>query len=176
MAELFILILFGHLFGDYMFQPLQMALKKSEKSQVGLKWCLIHCVIYTACVCVFLLTLNPIIWIMVFLSHWAIDRYSLGAPWLKMIKGRDMLEAHNSKNEYREIGISFACIVYAVVDNTMHLFLMAPIAVIYHTELISRINLVANFIASNMMMSSVIYLSLLMVISLIAIKKQIKPQ
>jgi len=41
-----------------------------------------------------------------------------------MIRGRDFVQAFLSQEKYREIDLSFSCLVYAVVDNTMHLILL----------------------------------------------------
>jgi len=124
MAELFIRAVLGHLVGDYLLQGRTMALKKSEKGWRGALWCTFHSLIYTFSVCLFLLTSDPLIICLVFLSHWPIDRWSLGSKWLKMIQGRDFVNAYLSKEKYREIDISFSCLVYTVVDNTLHLILL----------------------------------------------------
>jgi len=124
MGSVFAKILLGHLTGDYLLQNKIMALRKSEKSWEGFWWCNLHCLIYTFSVCLFLWTINPIVVILVFLSHWPIDRWSLANKWLKFIKGRDIEAAFHSKDKYREIDIVFSCVVYAATDNTMHLILL----------------------------------------------------
>jgi len=121
---MFAQIVFGHLFGDYLFQGKTMALRKTEKSWAGVLWCFFHCLVYTVCVCLFLWTLNPLVILSVFASHLFIDRWSLGLKWLKMIRGRNFIEAFESKDRYRDVDLSFSCLVYAVVDNTLHLFLI----------------------------------------------------
>ncbi|MFH1401864.1 MAG: DUF3307 domain-containing protein [Parcubacteria group bacterium] len=127
-GDIFARIVLGHLVGDYLFQGREMALKKSENSWRGIIWCTVHSLIYTACVCSFLWTINPLIWFLIFLSHWPFDRWSLGSKWLKLIRGRDFMEAFNSNDKYRDIHLVFSCIVYVVVDNTLHLLLMCLIA------------------------------------------------
>lgn len=124
MDNYFAAIVLGHLAGDYLFQSKSMALLKSQKGWQGAKWCLIHCLIYTACVCIFLWTANPLIVALVFLSHYPLDRWSLGSKWLKLIRGRDFLTAYVKKEPGWEIDVAFSCLVYAVVDNTMHLILL----------------------------------------------------
>ena len=122
---MFAQIVFGHLFGDYLFQNKAMALRKSEKGWAGYGWCTLHCLIYTACVCLFLWTLNPLVIALIFLSHWPIDRWSLALRWLKLIRGRDFIKAFESRDKYLgEIDLSFSCLVYAVVDSTLHLVLI----------------------------------------------------
>lgn len=121
---MFAQIVLGHLMGDYLFQSRAMALRKSEKSWIGYFWCILHCLIYTASVCLFLWTPNPLVIALVFASHFPFDRWSLASKWLKLIRGRDFIKAFESKEKYREIDLSFSCLVYAVVDNTMHLILL----------------------------------------------------
>ena len=117
-------IVLGHLTGDYLLQSKAMALKKTEKGFKGIIWCTFHCLIYTASVCLFLWTINPLIIILVFISHWPIDRWSLASIWLKIIRGRNFIAAYQSTEKYHEIDLTFSCLVYAVVDNTMHLILL----------------------------------------------------
>jgi len=121
---MFAQIILGHLVGDYLLQSKAMALEKSAKGFNGILWCTLHSLIYTASVCLFLWTLNPLIIGLVFLSHWPIDRWSLASKWLKLIRGRNFVEAFNSREEYRDIDLAFSCLVYVVVDNTMHLILL----------------------------------------------------
>jgi len=127
MEDLFARIVLGHLVADYLLQPMEMAIHKTDRTWYGFNCCLVHCLIYTAVVCLFLWTMNPLIAGLVFLSHFPIDRYSLATFWLKMIGGRDILTEFKStiaENPYREIGLPFSCFVYAVADNTMHLVLL----------------------------------------------------
>lgn len=117
-------IVLGHLAGDYLFQSKTMALRKSEKGLNGILWCTFHCLVYTFSVSVFLWTINPLIIGLIFLSHWPLDRWSLASKWLKLIHGRDFTKAYRSTEKYHEIDLAFSCLVYAVVDNTMHLILL----------------------------------------------------
>lgn len=124
MEDLFARIILGHLAGDYLLQNRTMALKKSDKGLAGFLWCTWHCLIYTACVCLFLWNFQPLLIGLVFLSHWPIDRWQLAAKWLKLIRGRDFYQAYRSIEKYREIDLAFSCYVYAVVDNTWHLIIL----------------------------------------------------
>jgi hypothetical protein len=124
MAELFIRMLLGHLVGDYLLQPKKMAIEKSAKGWPGWLWCLAHCILYTTTVCMFCWTAKPLVIFLVFLSHFPIDRWSLADHWLRFIGGRTLRAAYESTSVYREIEISFACLVYAVADNTMHFILL----------------------------------------------------
>ena len=76
----------------------------------------------------FFWSLEPVIILLVFLSHFPLDRWSLASKWLKLIRGRDFIQAYLKKEGPWEIDLSFACLVYAVVDNTMHLILLWGIA------------------------------------------------
>jgi Protein of unknown function (DUF3307). len=126
-------LILGHLLGDFVLQNNWMAMRKGAK----LFPCLVHCFIYTACVG-FLTTLNPYWLLVVFLSHFFIDRYSLADKWLKLINGRSLeVFIHfghmgipdslpeNEKQNYRILRGSFAALVYTAVDNTFHFILMA---------------------------------------------------
>jgi hypothetical protein len=117
-------VLFGHLVGDYLLQSQKMAIKKSEKGLSGLSWCIFHCLIYTLSVCLVTWRADWQFVLIIFLSHFPIDRWSLGTKWLHLIGGRDIMAALKSTSPYREIEIGFACLVYAIVDNTMHLILL----------------------------------------------------
>ncbi|MDD5290408.1 MAG: DUF3307 domain-containing protein [Patescibacteria group bacterium] len=124
MDDLFIKILFGHLMGDYLLQSKVMALKKSEKTCVGLFWCSFHSLLYAFSICLFIWRLSLPILILVFLSHWPIDRWSWAEKWLKLIRGRNFISAYQNKDKYWEIDLVFSCLVYAVVDNTFHLLIL----------------------------------------------------
>lgn len=124
MENIFIRMLIGHFVADYLFQSKTMALKKSEKSFKGFAWSVGHCVIYAFCVSLFLWDFRPMTIALIFISHWPIDRWSLASKWLKFIKGRDMLEEFNSQDKYRDIALSFSCLVYKEVDFTLHMVLL----------------------------------------------------
>jgi len=119
------IIILGHLVGDYLLQSKKMALEKTEKSFRGIEVCTYHSLYYTVSFFVINLfnkdILHPIISLLLFLSHFFIDRYSLGAKWLKLINGRDFVKEFDSPDKYRDIHLGFAILVYAVVDNTIHL-------------------------------------------------------
>lgn len=122
MAELFILALFGHLVGDYFIQTKHMALHKGDKNTRGLIACSSHVLLYSLAVCAFLQTINPPVFLLIYIPHWIIDRWSLANKWLKLIRGRTFEAAYLSTEKYREFDIAFTSIVYTVTDNTMHLF------------------------------------------------------
>lgn len=128
-------LIFGHLVGDYLLQNKWMAMNKSAST---LK-CLIHCMIYTIVVGLFTYSITGfnLYWILIiFLSHFPIDRWSLADKWLMLINGRslkDFLEngyknipetGFDEKKNYHVLRGGFSALVYTVVDNTMHLLLM----------------------------------------------------
>lgn len=121
---MFINAVLGHFVGDYLLQTKEMALTKSAKTFYGLWMSVLHSSIYTLAVCLFTWKFAPLFVALVFLTHWPIDRWSLGTKWLQMIRGRDILRAYESKEKYHEIDLAFSCLVYAVVDNTLHLVLL----------------------------------------------------
>jgi hypothetical protein len=121
MPDSFVAILLGHLVGDFMLQGKHMALTKSERSWAGFWMCTLHVAIYTATVCAFVWTIDPIFIVAVAVPHWLIDRYSLATLWLKLIRGRTFESAYLSTDKFREFDIAFTSIVYTVTDSTMHL-------------------------------------------------------
>ena len=131
--ELFILLLFGHLLGDYLFQNDWMARQKKEK----LIPCMIHCIIYTLTVFILLI---PLLWhkhpfvsvaiiICIFLSHIILDATHLIDRWFRFTRGRSWtrLEAFraNKDMEMEKIArVVYTALVQTVADNTIHLILM----------------------------------------------------
>ncbi len=128
MEKLFIAMTLGHFVGDYLLQSKKMALGKMAPGLSGHLWCSWHCLVYSLAVALFAWRFDPLFIGLVFLSHWPIDRWKLAMLWLKAIGGRGVREAYESGDRYREIDISFSCLVYAVADNTMHLVLFWFIA------------------------------------------------
>ena len=65
--------------------------------------------------------------IIVFFSHFIIDKFGIAEIYLKMIKGRSLVKFIKENKDYSSYGMiqsSFNGIVYTMVDNTMHLLLM----------------------------------------------------
>jgi len=131
MAELMIKVFLGHMVADYLLQPNAMALGKSSKGWKGTLWCTLHCLIYTATIGLFCWTLNPLFLGLIFLTHWPIDRWSFASKWLKLIRSRDFMADFSGNDEYRDIRIPFACLVYTAADNTMHFVLLFLIAKLF---------------------------------------------
>lgn len=111
-SELLELLLLGHIFGDYFFQTHNMATKKTNDSS----WCMLHCLVYGVCVCLCLLVVLDVrtvvlMFPIVLLSHYPIDRYSLAAKFISWKGGP-------------ESGNMFFPSIYIVIDNTTHILIM----------------------------------------------------
>jgi len=133
-------LLLGHLAGDYLLQNEWMALNKSKNTLNGWMAALVHCILYTLAVCLFMWNFDPIWIVVVFLTHFPIDKFMLAEKYLHAIKGKG-LKDYVRKDEWKDNFIyvnppkkelnrydilegSFAAVVYTITDNTMHLILM----------------------------------------------------
>lgn len=126
-ADLIFRLVLGHLIGDFGLQPKKMAFLKSASGWKGFWVCTLHSLIYTLSIALFVWRFDLLFLSLIFLSHWPVDRYSLGSKWLNFIKGRTFQSAYESKDQYREFDVSFTCIVYEKMDLLIHLILMYPI-------------------------------------------------
>lgn len=165
LTHLMFWVLVGHFVGDYLFQSKHMALSKGNKGWSGITTCVTHCTLYALAVTTaagaYLWgwtgpwgTKAWLVWCVVFLTHFPIDRWSLADKWLKVIGGRQLDEifkeavaAGNIHPDQSHAGYSlashnhpsladrqlvadfttrqsFTALVYAVVDNTLHFLLM----------------------------------------------------
>lgn len=121
MSDLFVLALLGHLVGDFMFQPKYTAMHKGDNTAEGYTLCSLHVLVYSTAVCAFLGTANIYVFLLVYVPHWIIDKWSLATYWTRAIRGRTFKDAHESMDKYKSFDIAFTCIVYTVIDMTMHL-------------------------------------------------------
>ena len=137
-------LLLGHLAGDYLLQNQWMSMNKSKNTLTGWMAALVHCVIYTLAVCLFMQNFEPIWMVVVFLTHFPIDKFSLAEYYMHFLKGKGLkdyvrkdfppqmssiptkrdMDARIPINRYHVIEGSFMAIVYTVTDNAMHLILM----------------------------------------------------
>lgn len=133
-------MLLGHLAGDYLLQNEWMALNKSKNTKIGWLSAFIHCVIYTLAVCLFMWNFDLIWIIVIFLSHFPIDKFKLAEHYMHFIKGKGMRDYVNKDNwindlkyipvpkkklnRYDVLEGGFTAFIYSVTDNTMHLILM----------------------------------------------------
>ena len=136
MLTFFESLLLGHLIGDYILQNNWMAQRKGAHYFP----CIVHCVLYTLAVCA--LTNWNLWWaLVVFASHFPIDKWALANKWLKAYGGRAtdvFLESGHRDvpdeltdvrriaqyDNYITLRGGFTALVYVVVDNTFHLILM----------------------------------------------------
>jgi hypothetical protein len=132
MNALVVPLIFGHLVGDYVLQNKWMAMNKSASTLR----CAVHCAIYTASVVAFTLPVIHGWWwaLLIFVSHFPIDRWSLADKWLELINGRSLrdylangnreIPAEMNAANYHALRGGFTALVYAMVDNTFHLLIM----------------------------------------------------
>lgn len=116
MAELFIRFFLGHLIGDYLIQTKYMALNKKAHGWRGHIACTLHCLTYTIAVCLMLWTSNWLVWVLVFASHWAIDRSKFVTWWMNKIKGLTL----KRESFAGPSAVSVFTFVFIVVDNSFH--------------------------------------------------------
>lgn len=137
-------MLLGHLAGDYLLQNEWMTLNKSKNTWIGWLAAFVHCIIYTLAVCLFMQNFQPIWMVVVFLTHFPIDKFSLAEHYMHFIKGKGMrdyvrkdnphpmkaivtkrdVDARAPLNRYDILEGGFTALVYTVTDNAMHLILM----------------------------------------------------
>lgn len=132
--DFFASLLLGHLVGDYLLQNKWMAMNKSASTWKAL----VHCTIYSEAIMIFTYTFfnRHLIWgLLVFLSHFPIDRWGLADKWLDLINGRSLRDyIYNGRknipvspdlgDNYHALRGGFTALVYAVADNTMHMVIM----------------------------------------------------
>ena len=115
-------LLLGHLAGDYLLQNDWMAKNKADNDLMGWLAAFIHCIIYTLAVCLFMWNFQLIWMVVVFSSHFFIDKFAFGKWYLKHIKGMELDDYRGQY--YGELHAGFTAVIYTVTDNTMHLILM----------------------------------------------------
>lgn len=74
----------GHLVGDYLLQNDWMALNKKARTFP----CLVHCLIWAACVCLFAGTFSLLAFGLLLVTHFIQDRTSIVRLWMSLI-GQD---------------------------------------------------------------------------------------
>ncbi len=141
--EWFIWMLFGHLFADYAFQNSWMA---TNKKQLELA-CIVHCVLYTFIVTIFLkfggIEWSFLLYTLIFLSHWVLDYTFFVDNWIRFVNTRSWdsslpklrgtqrmintlgnVEWNKTMTTQQIVNTVFGSIIYIVIDNTAHLFMM----------------------------------------------------
>lgn len=112
-------LLIGHVVGDYFFQTSWMANNKTKPGLLGWFAASMHSLVYAASVVTVTQILSLEWMIAVFLSHVFIDKYSIGKWYLSQVKGMRVPKKYDSVDY-----TSLYWIIYVVIDNSMHLFLM----------------------------------------------------
>jgi len=140
MNEILFLLILGHLFGDYLLQSYCLAVNKKKYSLIGWSSATYHCLIYTTTIYGFLLIegikLNFIQCLLIFLSHFIIDKFPVIEYYMKVMDirswDRELPKTGNGVDfENKEpitiiqlVTTSFGSFVYIMCDNTFHLFFM----------------------------------------------------
>jgi hypothetical protein len=134
-ADLLFTLVLGHCVGDYLAQTLSMALQK----KYSLGWCIRHCALYTGIVLVFTfydfakvtqsLYAFSLYGLVVFLSHFVLDKTDIVDKWLHFIGSRSYANADKAVKEstsaiYSGYMISYTALVQTVADNSLHVALM----------------------------------------------------
>ena len=128
----------GHLVGDYLLQNQWMALNKSKNTLIGWFAAIIHCFIYMASVCLIMEKYDFLWIVIVFNSHFWIDKFALADKYKKIIGSSTMKNfVHRYDNMFMYIPYSkpditrkdiiegaFAAITYTITDNTLHIIIM----------------------------------------------------
>lgn len=122
----------GHLAGDYLLQNEWMAMNKSKNTWVGWLSASVHCIIYTLAICLFMQNFDPVWMVVVFLTHFPIDKFALAEKYMHFIKGKGMKDYVKKDKQldgleftrYDMLEGGFSAVVYTITDNAMHLILM----------------------------------------------------
>lgn len=122
-------MLFGHVVGDYFLQNAKMAENKNKHSGLGWGMCAVHCAVYTLSVCSFMWDFRIKWLLLVFLSHFIIDKFSLAEKYLNLVRGRSIqwFLSQSLKNITLNHSIlrgGLTVLIYVIVDNTAHLMIM----------------------------------------------------
>lgn len=127
-------VLVGHILGDYFYQPLHVAVDKSKPGIAGALTCFLHSLLYGLMVlgalgilgCISGSVQGVLVVIVSVVSHYPIDRWSLAAVWLKILKGREVALSDEPATQKDAVNAAFAALVYTIIDNSMHLFILIP--------------------------------------------------
>ena len=111
-------MLLGHLAGDYLFQNEFLAMNKSKNTGVGWLSALVHCIIYTLTICLFMQNFDWIWIVVVFLTHFPIDKFSLAEKYMHYVKGKIIHDQSGSNLQMRNI---FEAAFYKGISNDQEL-------------------------------------------------------
>lgn len=130
-----LIVLIGHCFGDYLLQPYKFAFYKKHNDFMGYMMCTAHCAIYKSSIIVPLTflgyPLNPFHIILIFGTHFVIDKYPIIEKWVDFLAIRSWDYAYKTEDggfnlskkvePLDTVVTSFGAIVYVVCDNTIHI-------------------------------------------------------
>lgn len=105
-----------HLIGDYLLQNDWMAENKGKYTAKGYMACLVHCALYTLPFALVYQSLH--VEIIVFLSHFLIDKYKLAIYWIRLKNwywSGDNFGYAEDKPKWMSVWLLI------IVDNTLHL-------------------------------------------------------
>lgn len=129
-VDMFVLMMFAHFVGDYLFQNQWMAIGKSYPGLRGHLACTVHIFFYTLAFRLIVGISDPLVLLAIAVPHWLIDRWSLAKYVLSFKNGYGMHEVWEkaplcaapdpdklASNVWK---VSFAAPVYIMNDNTLH--------------------------------------------------------
>ena len=121
---LFVRMLIGHLVGDYLLQTQWQAGKKGLYSFEGWAASLVHGLSYTFAVVAFCDVWSPLFALLVFLTHWPIDKFGVSKVVFEWSGNgpRVFMPIQDEGMKLMLAGIQG--LVYVAKDNTMHLALL----------------------------------------------------
>lgn len=142
-----IIMLLGHLVGDYLLQTSKMAREKNKRGLRGWLYALYHGFVYSIGVTVPLIIFGAfevlsveslVFFLFTWFTHATIDHYSLAKKWSQMMKSdtlpdfndRSVSEVAMNRTEAEIYKIAFNSFVYIAVDNTLHLVLQSVMLVL----------------------------------------------
>jgi len=114
------MLLLGHFVADYLMQNDWMGRRKWKPGWYNAGVCVMHCMIYTITVGIFIWRIDWYHLVIIFLSHFPIDRWGL-AKRLMIARGDDVNGVIASGDPLQ---ISFKTFVYIVIDNGLHLLIL----------------------------------------------------
>lgn len=120
MDYIYIGVLF-HFIGDYLLQNDWMASNKTKNSLAAL----CHAIIYSL---PFLIILNFKFWLIVFLTHFFIDRYRLAIFWVKLINNNWSSNNYGFKDDKPKWLSTWLLII---IDNIWHIIINSMSIYIY---------------------------------------------
>ena len=101
--EAVIALFLAHLVGNHLFKNNYIILNKSSFKKIGWKVCIIHSLIYTATVVLFVREFSAVFILSVFAIHFAIDKFNLGEIWLELTGNYSLTKFMRDQNKTKNI-------------------------------------------------------------------------